>query len=644
MTSKPVHLTTGEKFLNQTDFQTAGAYGLSLGRTYRSQKAVGSMFGANWLSSFDWPRLVRSPGQNCDADGVCLPTYVVFRETDGSQFSYKPDPASVDLGIRNKYSVAGSASLGRLTYSYTTRGWSLSKAGRNHNFNSSGQITSIYSISGELLYSFAYTSGLVTKVTNTVGQSISFVWQNSKVVQVIDPSGQTWNYAYDANGMLSTVTSPGASPDVRTYYYENSADRTLLTGVAVNGVRYSTYQYYADKRVNVSGLAGGEEVDTISYGTNSATVTDAYGKSQTYSFTSIGGELRTTAVSRAAGSNCPAAAAQTVYNASNFVDYTVDWNGVKTRYAYDTYGRPTQVTEAADTADARITSTTWPNTLSILTPSTVTLAGQDGVAFQRTAYNYYPSGSGFSTNRISSIVVADLLTGSTRTTSYAYTFYANGSISGRTETRDLPTGAATTTYAYDTAGNLTSMQDPVGNQWSWAGYNGLGLPGSSTDPNGVVTNYAYDVKGNRLSQTLVLGTGNRTTAYTYDNNHLITDVNLPDGSAQRFRYTASLRLLKVGDKLSDYVETDIDVPNNRVTTVSNRAVPYLSGGIPSASLSGTFTSTLYRDTLGRPWKLVGNNGQQTVYGYDNNGALTSTVDAAGRTTTVIRDNLGRVIK
>ena len=58
--------------------------------------------------------------------------------------------------------------------------------------------------------------------------------------------------------MLASVTSPGASPDVRTYHYENSADRQLLTGISINGVRYSTYKYYADKRVQESGLAGGE--------------------------------------------------------------------------------------------------------------------------------------------------------------------------------------------------------------------------------------------------------------------------------------------------------------------------------------------------------------------------------------------------
>ena len=31
------------------------------------------MFGSNWLSSFDWSRLVKSTGNVCDSEGLCVP-------------------------------------------------------------------------------------------------------------------------------------------------------------------------------------------------------------------------------------------------------------------------------------------------------------------------------------------------------------------------------------------------------------------------------------------------------------------------------------------------------------------------------------------------------------------------------------------
>ena len=62
--------------------------------------------------------------------------------------------------------------------------------------------------------------------------------------------------------MLERVTSPGPTPDVRTYHYEMAGQADLLTGISINGTRHSTYGYYADRRVQVSALAGNEERDT----------------------------------------------------------------------------------------------------------------------------------------------------------------------------------------------------------------------------------------------------------------------------------------------------------------------------------------------------------------------------------------------
>ncbi|WP_143133263.1 DUF6531 domain-containing protein [Pseudoduganella namucuonensis] len=55
--SNPVVLATGEKHLSELDIPSGGEYGLGVHRTYRSIHASGSMFGAHWLASIDFPRL-----------------------------------------------------------------------------------------------------------------------------------------------------------------------------------------------------------------------------------------------------------------------------------------------------------------------------------------------------------------------------------------------------------------------------------------------------------------------------------------------------------------------------------------------------------------------------------------------------------
>ena len=92
-------------------------------------------------------------------------------------------------------------------------------------------------------------------MTDGAGRSIEFGWSGNRVETVKDQNGNIWNYTYDSSsGMLTAVTSPGPSADVRTYHYE-AADTTLLTGISINGARYSTYAYDpTTKKVTSSGL------------------------------------------------------------------------------------------------------------------------------------------------------------------------------------------------------------------------------------------------------------------------------------------------------------------------------------------------------------------------------------------------------
>lgn len=506
-----------------------------------------------------------------------------------------------------------------------------------YRFNVAGELTSLVAQGGVRL-TFSHTNGRLSRVTNAAGQSVSLTWENGRVTRVTDPAGNVWTYAYNANGMLTTVTSPGNPPDVRTYHYEDPNDPRLLTGVSVNGVRYSTYRYDANKRVSESGLTGGEHRETFQYGADTTTVTDAAGQATTYAFAEVGGTLKVTSISRAATASCPAASASTAYDANGYIDYTLDWNGVKTDRTYDAAGKLLSVTTAAATPAAATIDYAYQGVDLVQE----TYKDAAGAAYARVNYTYYATGP--AAGLLASQTRADLRTGVQRSVSYGYTFHANGTLAGYTVTRALPTGSSTTAYAYDTLGNLVSATNPLGQQTTWSNYNGLGLPGRMIDANGIVTDYAYDTKGNLLAATQYLPSGARTTTYAYNHNRQVTDIAYASGRMDRLRYNAAFKVEQVGNALNEFVRRDFDVGTNTAVIRSNRHTPSLNGATPVAVAAGEFRTTTRFDSLRRPWVQFGNSGQQATFGYDNNGNLKTRTDAVGRTTYFDYDAQNRLIR
>jgi RHS repeat-associated protein len=435
--------------------------------------------------------------------------------------------------------------------------------------------------------------------------------------------------------MLTKVTSPGLSPDIRDYFYEN-ADTTLLTGIAINGVRYSRYSYYADRRVSESTLEGGEQSDKFVYGTNQTTITNAKGQTTVHSFTTVLGEQKIASISRNGTSTCAAASAKTFYDANGYIDYTLDWNGNKTDYSYDGGGRLLQVTGAAGTGAASTVAHTWAG--NDITQTEYRDAANRATV--RISTTYHASGSAY--GRIASETRADLKSGAQQTINYGYTFYANGSIATGSATRILPAGAsATDTIAYDTRGNVTSATNALGHQTTWATHNALGQPGRSTDINGVITDYTYDATGNLTRTARALTGGSRVTTLAYNHNHQITDITAADGHVARFRYNAATRLDKIGDAQGKFALNAIDVANLTIRQSVERNTPG-AGATPVATVAGQFSGSTVTDSLGRPYTATGNSGQRVEYRYDGNSNLTTSTDAAGHVTRNAYDAQDRI--
>ena len=592
------------------------------------------MFGPYWLSSLEVPKLnFTFSGCTTTPIGDCIPNSLIWTATDGTQYLFTW-VGWTDDGHNYTYSANGNSAIGSLKYTYNSK-WVLFTNSAKYSYTNGGFLSSVADLSGAAT-TYTYTGTNVTKITNAVGQAVNLTWTGARVSTVTDPSGNAWSYGYNASGMLTTVTSPGSNPDIRTYYYEAS-DSTLLTGMAYNGVRYSTYSYQSDRRAIESALTGGEQDDKFSYGNSTTTVTNANGLSTTYSFTPVLGSMKVASISQAAGTNCPSANASSNYDTNGYLSQTFDWSSNRTDYTFDAAGKMlSKVVGANVPAKALRQNNVWSGDFL----SETDYLDSAGSIFAKVVYTYYTVGQAF--NRVSSVTATDVAGGTSRQIQYGYSFYPNNTVSVQTVTRVLSAGNEVTTYNYDTLGNTSSITNALGQTVSWANYNGLGQPGRYTDLNGVITDYVYAPNSNLLSSTQHLAGGDRVTTYAWNNNHQVTDVTYADGRVDRYRYNAAGRLNQQGNAANEFVQFNFDVPSYTATTVSARNVPINSGGIPVAVAAGNFVATRRMDPLGRAYIDTGNNGQSVTYTYDKNGNLATRTDAAGRVSRYTIDSLNRL--
>jgi YD repeat-containing protein len=162
------------------------------------------------------------------------------------------------------------------------------------------------------------------------------------------------------------------------------------------------------------------------------------------------------------------------------------------------------------------------------------------------------------------------------------------------------------------------------------------------DINGVATDYTYKANGDLASSVLHLPNGDRTTTYTYDNDHNVTDIAHSDGRVERLRYNAGGRMEYAGNALGEYVHFALDRSVNTETDSSSRNVPSANGGTPVATAAGSFSRVVQRDSRDRPWVETGNGGQRVSYTYDGNGHVKTRTDAGSRTTQYFYDALNRL--
>jgi probable HAF family extracellular repeat protein/YD repeat-containing protein len=541
---EPISVGTGNVFYEVTDYTTAGPNPLALVRSYNSLAAINGAFsgiGLTWLTNFD-RRLVFTPisGQ---------PTSVIAYRPDGQGLTFKSNGGVWATDSDLDYTLTENSST-----------WALKGPDDTvETYNLAGQVTTITLRNG-------YTQNLVyggcpspVSVTDSYNRTLTFSLNSNCFIETaVTPDGTELTYGYTtggANGTLAdrlTTVSYSTSPATsQTYLYGNSTFPYALTGVIdENNNAYATWTYDAFGRGQSSKLGNGANLTTLVYGSNgTATVTNALGVTDTYTFTTLQGVPKLTEISRAATSTTAAATRTFTYDTNGFLNSETDWNGNKTSYVNNSQGNPTTITYAVGSPQAFTKTISYDSNFirlphQIVTPGLTTTFVYDasGNTLSRTDLDTTTNTAPYSTS------------GQTRVTAYTW------SATGQETSVQLPRTdvAAKTSFTYDGTGALTKVTDALNHSTLITLHTEGGLPETVVDASNVVTNLRYDARLNLHTSAVNTAQGTLTTTYNHDAANNLTSVQLPDGSTLTYTYDTAHRRTSTSDLLGNSISSTLD--------------------------------------------------------------------------------------
>lgn len=409
-------------------------------------------------------------------------------------------------------------------------------------------------------------SNLLISVLDSFGRTLQFQYDSvGRISKMIDPAARIFIYAYDSLGNLKDVTYPDG---LKRFYHYNEPDHQpstgypsfvhYLTGISNelapgNVVRYATFKYDSDGYAISTEHAEG--ANKYTYDAAAHVITDPLGNRHTMLFQKLNGVMLQTSVSQPSGAGSAVATSQSSYDDNGNMLSTTDFLGNATAYTYD-MSRNLELTKTEGSGTStKKASTRWHATLrsaeSITQPklrTDFTYDGNGSVLSKTVWATSDPTGSlGFSAKVV----------GKARVWTYAYN--EKGRITELTAPGTI--GSATTTFAYDTQGNLISLTNAVGHQILLSNYDVDGKPRRITSPNGVTTELSYGPRNWLESST----TGGKTTLYKYDGVGQLIQVTMPDGQYLDYTYDAAQRLTDISDNRGNHLHFTLDNAGNRIS-------------------------------------------------------------------------------
>ncbi len=493
---------------------------------------------------------------------------------------------------------------------------------------------------------------------------------NGRVAQeIVDPNGLdlVTTYTYDANGNKLTATDPKGnitwfSYDSRnrlvTVTYADGSQKQTVYDARGNKVKEydengiaTLYQYDSLNRLlkqardmNGNGVidAGTDLVTSYTYNAANSklTTTDPNGGVTTMAYDSLQRVTQITdALSNITQFTYGANSGGNAFDSSGFKPtHTVDPREFTTDVTYDALYRPTAKAMEYAVGLSSTTSTEYDN---VGNPILVTdpLGNQAGTSFD-------------ALNRPLVVTYADSTTSHSAYTSTGFKWQVIDPNGNTTRTTYDNAGraiavtagygtsiAATTTTAYDAAGNVAETVNPLLNKWDYAydarnrkvqEFEPSALDATSNTSSRPTTEWAYDPAG-RVTATID-ARGNETDS-VYDAANRVTDVNQP---AVTVGGTSSRPNTHTTYDFDGNVHTLRD-PNSNTTTNTYDALNRLLTSTDALSI--TVTNTY--DQVGNKLTVEDGNSHTTSFAYDGLNRNTTVTDAAGNVTTLTYDALNK---
>ncbi len=507
-------------------------------------------------------------------------------------------------------------------------------------------LTTIDPLGNVITHSYDLSTGYLISTTDSLGNTATFGrGREGYLVSQTDPLGNVTTYTYDANGNQLTQTT---TSDTKTIIWSNAYDglERVVQIIDPKGntktIEYNSigklsatidklgnrteYEYDAlGNRIRVVYPDGTEESYTYDAEGRKLTSTDRAGRTTSFTYDGMSRVIRTTF--------SDGAFTQTEYDAVGHVIRESDESGNTTRFTYDAAGRRTSSIDSL--GNTTIFEYDKNGNQIRITDARGNVTEHEYDVNNRRTRTIFPNGTSTSTTY-------DTL--------------------GR-KISETDQAGNSTHFEYDALGRLVKVTDSLGNMTSYE-YDEVGNLIFQTDANGNTSSFEYDHLGQRTKQTLPLGmeetivydgTGNivsRTdfnrdrTTFEYDVNNRFIRTNYPDGTSETYTYTATGQRQTVTDGRGGVTSYEYDQRDRLVRRIDpdGRSISYTydaTGNRTSVTIpSGTTTYTF--DALNRLATVADSDGGVTSYTYDAVGNRVSVAYPNGTIAEYTYDSLNRL--
>jgi RHS repeat-associated protein len=580
---EPIVVATGDLVETQTDLAVGGrGVGLDLTRTYNSEAAAKGKkgaFGYGWSSSFSDHLEVVSTNE------IGSPS-----EFDELRL-YQADGATVTFIYHIKTGVAEAiGSQDKLRHAAGEFIVTFPSQIEDTFFDESldpGKLKSVADRDGNVtVLSYGEHERLET-ITDPAGRKIKLFYNLEGFVErAEDPMGHTAKYTYEGEN-LASVTLPGEASPRWQFKYDGKHELTEM----IDGRGGKTLNEYSGGLV-IAQTDPAKRTLRFEYEPFQTKITnESTGSITDERFTS---NDEPSAITRGYGTALATTQSFT-YNEGGYVTSETNGNNKTTKYGYDGEDNRTSMIDP----DTNETRWTYDSTHDVLTTTT-----PDG---ETTTIKRESDGNPETISRPTP--------GGTQTTSYKYDTH------GELTSVENPL-KETWKYEYDAAGDRTSEVDPENNERTWK-YNEDSQEESTVSPRGHATGakessfttaIERDLQGRPIKITDPLG---HETKYAYDADGNLETETDPEGNKTTYTYNPDNQPIKVQEPNGTVTETEYDG----------------AGQVISQTDGNKHTTKYTRNVLEEVTEVTDPFGRKTSKEYDKAGNLTSLTDAEKRTTT-----------